>query len=71
MIIDFVRDGHAWVKCDQCGHEMTILKYEFSKVYNFPVINHEKTTTELDAFYATHLLCKQNSKQLRIIDGQL
>lgn len=66
MITDFVRDRQAYFKCTECGAESMILKYEISKHYNFPVINHEKTISEIESFKTQHAICKPVHVQLEL-----
>jgi hypothetical protein len=66
MITDFVRNGQAWLRCEECGEETTILKYEYDERYKSPMINHEKTIESIDAFTTKHALCKKVENQLEL-----
>lgn len=58
MTKDFVRDGMAWLKCNECNAETTIIKYKLVPQYNFPIIDHEETISNMQAFQTKHAICK-------------
>lgn len=63
---DFVRDGHAWFKCTQCGAETTILKWDFDHERGYEVINNLKTASSIASFVEQHKLCKPSIVQVEI-----
>lgn len=65
-IVDFVRDGHAWFQCTQCGAETTILKWDFDHERNFEVINNERTISSISSFVEQHKLCKPSTIQTEL-----
>jgi hypothetical protein len=60
---DFVRDGHAWFKCLECGAETTILKWDFDHQRGFEVINNDRTVDNIVSFSTKHRLCKSETVQ--------
>lgn len=66
MITSFVKHNHAYFRCLECGEESMILKYTMSLRYNFPVIDHEKTNEQTEAFIIKHSLCKNPVTQTEL-----
>lgn len=67
-IKDFVRDNHAWLRCEACGAETTILKYWFDPSYGFHRIDWDAMKENLDGFNAKHALCKPPPKPLELFE---
>lgn len=65
MIIDFVRNNIAYLKCDQCEAEHVILKMKFGE-YPFPIIDNEASISGMASFHAKHSLCKPIGQQLTL-----
>ncbi len=64
MIKDFVRDGHAYLRCDQCGAETPIIKlFAGIGTYN---IDRTLCISHLEVFHNQHILCKHLGIQLEI-----
>lgn len=70
-VIDFVRDGHAWLKCAQCGAETTIIKWDFDHDRGFEVINHDRTISSIASFHSQHMLCKPSTLQTDLFKGKV
>lgn len=67
-IKDFVRDGHAWLRCEACGAETTILKWTFDPSYGFHRIDMDVTKENLESFYVKHALCRPTESQSEIFE---
>lgn len=72
MIVDFVKkeNEQAYFKCTECGAEIMLLHYEFTKDYDFPIINTEKSIENQIAFVTKHKLCKKEFVQTEIFEAQ-